>query len=122
MIVAGARSFDDAELETVRVLGIPTLSVDALRDPDALARAARATGADSVYIHVDVDALDPAEVTGNAHPEPFGLTVNELTTAIARLRAELPLVGATLAGYSPASTESATDDLGALLRVVGALA
>jgi arginase len=122
VIVAGARSFDEAELEAIDALGITTVTVDALRDPDALAAAVRATGADAVYIHVDVDALDPAELAGNAHPEPFGVTVSELTAAIARVRADVPLVGASLAGYSPASASAAEDDLGAILRIVGALA
>ena len=122
VVVVGARSFDAAEDEAVEAMGITTLSVDDLRDPDALAAAVRATGADSVYIHVDVDALDPAELAGNAHPEPFGFALAELTAAITRLRADLPLVGASLAGYSPASASAADDDLGAILRIIGALA
>lgn len=122
VIVAGARSYDDAELDAVAELGLFTLPVDGLTDPSALAAAVRATGADGVYIHVDIDVLDPSEITGNAHPEPFGLSVRELTTAISAVRAETPLVGASLAGYSPASLSTATDDLGAILRVVGALA
>ena len=87
VIVAAARSFDDAELEAVDALGITTVPVDALRDPEALAAAVRETGAAGVFIHVDVDALDPAELAGNAHPEPFGVTVAELTAAIAAVRA-----------------------------------
>ena len=122
VIVGGARSFDDPELDIISAHGITALTVDALRDPDALADAVAATGADAVYVHVDIDALDPAEIAGNAHPEPFGVTVAELTAALGRLRERVPLVGASLAGYSPASLAAATDDLGAILRVIGALA
>ena len=120
--VAGARSYDDPELDALAELGVTALTVDALRDAAALAAAVRDSGAEAVYIHVDVDVLDPAEIAGNAHPEPFGLTVAELTAAIAAVRAELPLAGSSLAGYSPASAATADDDLGAILRVVGALA
>lgn len=120
--VIGARSFDEPELEAVSALGVGAFTVDDVRDPETLAQAVRSSGAEGVYIHVDVDVLDPAEISGNAHPEPFGLSVAEVTAVIGRLRSELPLVGSSIAGYSPASLATATDDLGAILRVVGALA
>lgn len=122
VVLAAARSFDDEEDEFVGASGIQVVSADALADPEALLAAVRATGADSVYVHVDVDALDPSAIAGNAHPEPFGAALADLTAALARLRAELPLVGASIAGYSPASVDAAADDLGAILRIVGALA
>ncbi|MBW9093774.1 arginase family protein [Microbacterium jejuense] len=122
IVVGGARSFDEPELDVVADRGIAALTVDALRDPQSLADAVSATGAEAVYVHVDIDALDPAEIAGNAHPEPFGVTVAELTAAVSALRARVPLVGASLAGYSPASLDAATDDLGAILRVIGSLA
>lgn len=122
VVVGGARSFDDGELAAIPGLGITTLDAGALGDGEALADAVAATGADAVYVHVDIDVLDPAEVAGNAHPEPFGVTVAALTAAIAALRTRLPLAGASLSGYSPASLAAATDDLGAILRVISVLA
>lgn len=122
VVLAGARSFDAAEEEYATANGIDVVAPSAFADPDALVAAVRATGADAVYVHIDVDALDPAEIAGNAHPEPFGIAVAALTAALARLRAEFPLAGASIAGYSPASPAVADDDLGAILRLVGALA
>jgi len=122
VVLGGARSFDDSELQVVADLGITSLTVEEFAAGDALVDAVLATGAEAVYIHVDIDALDPSEISGNAHPEPFGISVAELTAAVGRLRERVPLVGASLAGYSPASLAAATDDLGAILRVIGALA
>lgn len=122
VILAAAREYDDAEVTAIAGLGIRSLSVAEVGDPGALAAAVVQSGADAVYVHVDIDALDPAEVAGNAHPAPFGVSVTELTAAIAAVRAEVPLVGASIAGYSPASITHAHDDLGAILRLVGALA
>ena len=42
--------------------------------------------------------------------------------AIAAVRARRPLVGASLAGFAPADPAAAVDDLGTILRIVGALA
>jgi len=122
VVLAGAREFDDAEAAVVADSGLRTLSVGELADPAALGAAVAATGASAVYIHVDLDVLDPAVITGVALPVPFGLEVSTLTAAVAALRERLPLVGASLAGFAPATPAAAVDDLGAVLRVVGALA
>ena len=96
--------------------------VTALADASALAEAVAATGAAALYIHVDLDVLDPAVITGVGLPVPFGLTLDQLTGAIAAVRARRPLVGASLAGFAPADPAAAVDDLGTILRIVGALA
>ncbi len=122
VVLAGAREVDPTESDFVGTSGLRTVAVDELADPAALAAAVSATGASSVYIHVDLDVLDPAAVTGVASAVPFGLDVAALTTAIGVLRERMPLAGASLAGFAPASPAAAVDDMGSILRVVGALA
>ncbi|QLD12634.1 arginase family protein [Microbacterium oleivorans] len=122
IVLAGAREFDDAESEVVRAEGLRVLSADELAAPGALADAVAATGATSVYVHVDLDVLDPAVITGVAAPVPFGLDVPTVTAAIAGLRERLPLAGASLSGFAPAHPGAAVEDMGSVLRIVGALA
>lgn len=119
-VLAGARSFDEAEVDAVEALGIRSLSVDELGDPAALVAAVE--GADAVYVHVDLDVLDPSAMTGVTDAVPFGLDVPALTAAIGALRERMPLAGASISGFAPTSPAAAVDDLGAILRVVGALA
>lgn len=120
IVLAGARAFEDAEVDAVEALGIRTVSCTDLTDPAALVEAAGGDG--PVYVHVDLDVLDPAAITGVTGPVPFGLDVRTLTAAIAAVRERMPLVGASLSGFAPATPAAAVDDLGAILRVIGGLA
>jgi len=122
VLLAGAREFDDAESLTIAEAGLRTLTANDVADAEAIAEAVAATGATAVHIHVDLDVLDPAVMTGVSLPVPFGVEVAQLTAAIAAVRARVPLAGASLTGFAPASPASAVDDLGAILRIVGALA
>ncbi len=122
IVLAGAREFDPAEAAWVDATGVTSLPASALADADAVADAVVATGASAVYIHVDLDVLDPATMTGVGLPVPFGVQPSELTAAIAAVRARLPLAGSSIAGFAPASAAAAVDDLGTILRVLGALA
>ncbi|MBF4561760.1 arginase family protein [Microbacterium sp. VKM Ac-2870] len=121
-VLVGARDLDVAEAAYLATSGLHTIDVDAAADPAALVEAVAATGAEAIYIHVDLDVLDPAVLTAVALPTPFGLTLEQLTAAIAAARARLPLVGSSISGFVPASPAAAADDLGTILRIVGALA
>ncbi|MDQ1127971.1 arginase family protein [Microbacterium sp. SORGH_AS_0888] len=122
IVLVGARAADEDELGYIEGYGIRSVPVEALADPDAIAAAVRATTADAVYVHVDVDVLDPSEMPGVTSAVPFGVHLPDLLAALARLRAEVPLAGASLTEFAPASAAAAADDLGILLRLVGALA
>lgn len=120
VVLVGAREIDEAEHGYLAGSGITR--VDDLSDADALARAVAATGASRVYVHIDVDVLDPAEIAGVSAPAPFGLAVPELVAALRRLREEHELAGAAITGFAPRTPVAAVDDLGAVLRLIGAVA
>lgn len=120
IVVVGARVVDDAE--EAPLAGLRLLGADALDDPEALASAVAATGAGRVWVHIDVDVLDPSELTGVSTAAPFGATAAALAASIKALRSRIPLAGATISGFAPRSPLDAVDDLGAILRLVGAVA
>ena len=122
VVLAGTREIDLTEELYIAATGIRVLPAAEIVDPHLVADAVAATGASRVYIHVDLDVLDPGLMRGLTHPVPFGATPAEVVAAIRAVRARLPLVGASLTEFSPSSAEAAVDDLGAILRVVGALA
>jgi arginase len=121
VLLAGARSWDPAEEAYVAEHAVRALSVNELTDPAVLAEAVAATGADRVYLHVDLDVLDPAELAGLLDPEPFGVPAADLVASITAVTERLPLAGATIAAFAPASPEAAVDDAPTLLRIIGAL-
>ncbi|MTE23061.1 arginase family protein [Microbacterium sp. ZXX196] len=120
VVLAGARALEDAERESVAESGIRHVRAD--RVAEDLAAAVAATGARRLYVHVDLDVLDPAHIAGVQDAQPFGLAAAALVDAIAAVREVAPLAGASVTGFAPRTPEAAVDDLGTILRVVGALA
>jgi arginase len=120
VVLAGVRTLDDAEVAYIDHAGIPLLPPDTVT-PESLAAAIAATGATALYVHVDLDILDPAEFGSVHFPEPFGITASRLTGLITAARACLPLVGATITEFAPSSPDQASDDVPTVLRILGAL-
>jgi arginase len=121
IVLGGTRELDDGEAAYVDEAGIRVVGVDELHTPDALVRAVEATGADAVYVHVDLDVLDPGAIEGVQFPQPFGLQPDELVAAIRALRARFELAGAAITEFAPRTPDASSDDLSVILRVLGAL-
>ncbi len=117
LVLVGTRTLDPPEEEFIASRGVPVLG----GDPGELVAAVEATGAASVYVHVDLDVLDPGEFSGVDYPEPFGMAAAEVVAAIRALRERFELAGAGITEFSPASPEAAVEDLPTILRIVGAL-
>ena len=121
IVLAGTRSWDDAEGMYAAQHGIPAVPVTELATPTALLDAVAATGVSRVYVHIDLDVLDPMEFTGLLEPIPFGVTTLELVQALKALVAQFPLAGATIASFAPESEAAAADDAPTILRLIAAL-
>ncbi|NNC13164.1 arginase family protein [Planctomonas sp. JC2975] len=121
VVLAGTRELDDGEAAYVDEAGIRLVTIEELHTPDALVDAVVATGADSVYVHVDLDVLDPGAMSGVQFPEPFGLQPEEVVAAITALRGRFELAGAAITEFAPRTPDAASDDLTVILRILGAL-
>ncbi len=121
VVLAGTREWDPAEEDFAAEKGITSLDVAAIADAETFADAVVATGASRVYIHVDLDVLDPAEFDGLLAPIPFGVSAGELVAAVRAVVNRLPLAGATIASFAPESAAVAVDDSPTILRLIAAL-
>ncbi|PRI11338.1 hypothetical protein B4915_08075 [Leucobacter massiliensis] len=134
LTLVGARAIDAEEDEELSRRGVALLGPAALdedadpeaaADPAALPAAIEArlagSGATRLYVHFDLDVLDPAEFTAVHDPVPFGLGLAELTAAIRAAVAALPLAGASISGFAPADPAAAAEELPTVLRIIAAL-
>ncbi|MDQ0895507.1 arginase family protein [Agromyces ramosus] len=121
LVLGGIRAIDDEERRFIDDHGVATLTVEDLSDPSVVIAALEATGASQVFVHVDLDVLDPSALAGLSYPMPFGIGAAELVALIRAVVARFPLAGAAIAGFAPATPDAAEDDLPTILRVVGAL-
>jgi arginase len=121
VVLAGTRALDDGESEYVDAQGIRVIDPSGLDDPEAIVEAVAAIGATAVYVHIDLDVLDPSTIDGIGSPEPFGVKPERLTEAIRALRRRFDLAGAGLMEFAPESPDAAERDLPVILRILASL-
>ncbi|MHB1193826.1 MAG: arginase family protein [Longimicrobiales bacterium] len=105
IVMAGVRDLDPLEADLVQAAGIRRLSSDELSHRLDLVRAEveRLAGmTDVIFVHVDMDVLDPAEVPGHSLAVPGGPTSLELAAALAEMFRE-PKVAALGIASTPAN-------------------
>lgn len=119
VVLAGTRALDPDEAEYIEDAGIPVVAAEEVGEDLPALIAAR--GFDEVYIHIDLDVLDPGEFDGLADPQPFGIGLAALTAAITGVLATTRLAGAGITMFAPSSPDAATTDLPPILRILSAL-
>jgi arginase len=119
VVLVGTRNQDDQEADYLASAGIAVVGADAIAD--GLGAAVDALDVDEIYLHVDLDVLDPGEFDGVTDPQPFGATITDLTAGIAAASEGRRVVGAGLTMFAPASPDDVVGDQAIILRIVSAL-
>jgi arginase len=90
VILVGARALDPTEPVDVYSVGVNQLeqALDALR-------------VDEVYVHIDLDVLDPSEGQASGWSVPGGLTADELESALDSIAGRFEIPAAAVTAYDP---------------------
>ncbi|GAA0347148.1 GNAT family N-acetyltransferase [Actinoallomurus spadix] len=110
VVLAGVRDLDPAEHDYAAAAGIPTAG-----DPDALVEAVG--DASAVYVHIDLDVLDPSVFRSVGLPTPGGLTPDRLLAMVTALARRFEVAGLGITEYEPARPED-QDLLAGLVRPI----
>ncbi len=106
MAIVGARGLSVHEARDLDHSEVTQISVEAVRN-DGVAGAlgdfvARLSdNVDAVYLHIDLDVLDPDIAPANHYNQPNGLTPAEVADAIAFIGGRFKIAGAGFASYDP---------------------
>ena len=102
----GARDLDSLESQNLAESAIANLRVEDIRAKGVrgvfepfLVKLAREV--DQVYLHVDLDVLDPGEAPVNQYDAPGGLRADEVYETIALVGQHIHVAGGGLASYDP---------------------
>ena len=126
VVLCDARALDPREEEELRASAVRVVDgrrVGRLGIHEALRHPVEALAAqvDNIYVHVDLDVLDPQQVRANIYAERGGLTVEDVIAGVQAVAKRIPIRAAALTAYDPAYDESGRA-AAAGLRIVSALA
>ena len=96
----GARDLDPGERDYIAQTQLAHFSAG-ITDGDALVDFAKTAGYSNVYIHFDLDVLEPADFPHVLVATPQGLRFESAIRAVALLREQLDVVGASVVEYCP---------------------
>lgn len=98
ILLFGARDLEAAELTLLEETGVQQMAaVEQLRKSlSTLAREIK-----SVYVHVDLDVLDPQVATSNQWTPPDGISLEALIQAIQEIKVHANIAALGIASYDP---------------------
>jgi len=101
IVLAGARDLDRDEAAFVSDAPIALLRPADLLVPDRVSGRVRARGFRKVYIHLDLDVLDPIEFPHSLMQTPGGVSMNAMAETIQDLATSFDVVGFSVVEFRP---------------------
>jgi arginase len=106
VVLAGTRAVEPAEEERLSASGVAVVGADRIRREGLGALAVALDGllgrVGRVYVHLDLDVLDPTKVgRANEFAPEGGLTAEDLETALGMVRERFSIAAAGIASYDP---------------------
>jgi arginase len=106
IVLAGARDLDRDEAAFVSDAPIAWLRPADLLVPDRVSGRIRARGFRKIYIHLDLDVLDPVEFPHALMPTPGGVSMNAVAETIQDLTASFDVVGFSVVEFRPRGADA----------------
>ena len=103
IILAGARELDEKEEELIRSTNVQVVPTTDLCDGETFARAVDqlARRCALLYLHVDLDVLDPRFVPSASTPSANGVSIEELVIAMATVLRTGQVAAVTISSLNP---------------------
>jgi arginase len=121
LIHLAGRSFDDLENGNLQRLGLARVPPDQIASGETRERLRRGVAGRSLYLHVDVDGLDPRDAPAVGYPEPDGARLADLLGCRGALPPAAAITFSALS-FDRATPEEAGRTVDACTRLVTAFA
>jgi arginase len=106
VVLAGARDLDRGEITFVSDAALSLLSPADVLVPDRVAGRIRAGGFTRVYLHLDLDVLDPVEFPDTLVSTPNGLSRDNVVATVRELASRFDVVGFSVVEFRPRSADA----------------
>ncbi len=123
IILAGVRELDEKEAELIRSTDARVVQARELRDGIRLAEVvgALARRCALIYLHVDLDVLDPRFVPSASTPSANGLTIEELVAAIATVLGTGKVAAVAISSLNPGAGARGQRSVISAMKTIDAL-
>ena len=100
IVLLGTRDLDDAETQYIEEKNIHLVKVDDIEsNENSVLDAIKSKGSENLYIHIDLDVIDPKEFSHVPLPVLGGLKIHTLSRLLKALDKEFTILGLSLTEY-----------------------